>query len=718
MANEKDKERALDEMPKKEITEVLKVQEEPQETRTLLWAVDSFLDFISSRHTPAEVANFLSTDISTLVGNEHVSFAHLLCLATGRLVCGDSTNYSAETLELCSRQSKGTSWFRPISLVSMELKYLAGTLSSLTDSELEAVQDFYDLHAFVDTRRFTLEFHRAGTTSIIFRCGHIALKVVRPVYLFDKQVCSLKSYAADYGHVELPSPKLHKATDIALSMDFVDGDTLLELMGQYAGAALMPARLKTSLIENLANLVAEIHRRGHPHGDLNPSNIIVKCRGEHVDRMTLIDYGYNYCISRPLLSAEAHPAAVRYIAPSCAGKGGDAIYRDDVYSLGVLMLDVWFCQSEREPDIYDLVDDLARERPEFAFAVEDCLPQDPRYRMVKLAGPDEAASQLSGVLCAAVKYAMSVPPNKPGPGVLALLDAQAEVFRAIKRIDGDDAEVAFSADKLTNRRLNLFSAVCRAFTAIVLLLVVSAGVEALRGGHSYFAEIHDFWYVRGLGWTSGNASVLELMPGYLVCGSFLILASKYYLWIFASLAPGQVDAWGAEISARWNSFCYMLPISYCFVLDPKTWPFCSAVGLFFVAANNRVMRHMLKSITASVHFGKLAVAKSRSTTEIYSIFAVWDMMVFWYAAGLVLTGIVVFSSEPARSPLLDEWLDLAGQNYNVYEWLLAFVALAINYFKMQRENCGRFAPKVKLMIQRHLEAAKAIRTLSRGSSMS
>lgn len=207
-------------------------------------------------------------------------------------------------------------------------------------------------------------------------------------------------------------------------------DGLLDLMRRYVGAARMPGRLKISLIENLAALIADIHGRGFTHGDLNPSNVIVQCHAEQVNLLTLIDYGYNYCISRPLLSAESHPAAVRYIAPSCAGKPGDAAYRDDVYSLGVLILDVWFCHREREPDIYDLVDDLARERPELAFAVEDCIAQDPQYRMVKLAGPENPASRLSAFFLAAIRYALSVPASpQHGPGLLALLDTQAEVFR-------------------------------------------------------------------------------------------------------------------------------------------------------------------------------------------------------------------------------------------------------------------------------------------------
>lgn len=114
----------------------------------------------------------------------------------------------------------------------------------------------------------------------------------------------------------------------AIVMEYIDGLTLDEWMRTEYCTSFEAYKVVGELCEALEYL----HRHQLVHRDLKPSNILITHQGQHVK---LIDFGLADGDSYEVLKCPA--GTLRYAAPEVKNGLGNADYRADIYSLGVVL---------------------------------------------------------------------------------------------------------------------------------------------------------------------------------------------------------------------------------------------------------------------------------------------------------------------------------------------------------------------------------------------
>jgi serine/threonine-protein kinase len=118
-----------------------------------------------------------------------------------------------------------------------------------------------------------------------------------------------------------------------LTMEYVPGTTLSELLGEYReGLDLLPA---LQIAKQVARGLGAVHKAGIIHGDLKPQNIMVLASGV----AKLMDFGVARIrqVQDPGDVLEGTPL---YMSPEQA-RGGDLDERSDVYSAGVVFFEMF-----------------------------------------------------------------------------------------------------------------------------------------------------------------------------------------------------------------------------------------------------------------------------------------------------------------------------------------------------------------------------------------
>ena len=129
----------------------------------------------------------------------------------------------------------------------------------------------------------------------------------------------------------------------------------------------------------LARAVADLHRRGVIHKDINPANIVLS--GERLDRIQLIDYDLSstFAEERPAFTHQSQvTGTLPYLAPEQTGRTGRAVdQRADLYAVGATLYTLAtgtppFGDSDREP--LDLIHDHLTRTPVPLAEVNPAVP--------------------------------------------------------------------------------------------------------------------------------------------------------------------------------------------------------------------------------------------------------------------------------------------------------------------------------------------------------
>ncbi len=127
----------------------------------------------------------------------------------------------------------------------------------------------------------------------------------------------------------------------------------------------------------LAEILANVHRAGVVHKDINPSNVLVSGPAHHP---TLIDFSISSSAAeeRPGFTHQSHIAGtLAYMSPEQTGRTGQAVdSRADLYSLGVTLYEL---ATGRKPfagdDLLELVRDHLVQVPSAPVVVKPEIPQ-------------------------------------------------------------------------------------------------------------------------------------------------------------------------------------------------------------------------------------------------------------------------------------------------------------------------------------------------------
>ncbi len=127
---------------------------------------------------------------------------------------------------------------------------------------------------------------------------------------------------------------LRFADTFAISMEYVDGDSLRELLRRLGG---LGSRTVTRIAEEICSALEEAHLHSIVHRDLKPENVMLDREG-HVKVM---DFG----IAHSPAFADTAPGAVigtpSYMAPEQASGGGQIDARTDIYLFGLLLYEMY-----------------------------------------------------------------------------------------------------------------------------------------------------------------------------------------------------------------------------------------------------------------------------------------------------------------------------------------------------------------------------------------
>jgi serine/threonine protein kinase/WD40 repeat protein len=172
----------------------------------------------------------------------------------------------------------------------------------------------------------------------------VALKTVRPELFEQPRVLETlrQEVRAAREVVSANVCRVHDLLELEgrelVSMEYVDGTTLLQLLEERGPIALQEAR---EIAAQFLSGLDAIHRAGLVHRDIKPENLMITRTG----RVVVMDFGIAKGLAAGRVGTVAGTPA--YMAPEQArGEGVDA--RADVFSAGVVLAEMLAPASDRE----------------------------------------------------------------------------------------------------------------------------------------------------------------------------------------------------------------------------------------------------------------------------------------------------------------------------------------------------------------------------------
>jgi predicted ATPase/signal transduction histidine kinase/predicted Ser/Thr protein kinase len=235
--------------------------------------------------------------------------------------------------------------------------------------------------------------------------------------------------------------RLAQAGDRADVLALVDNRGVPLAQTLQAGPASIDAIL--TLAPHLARTLAEVHRAGVIHRDINPSNILIARAGEPV----LIDFDLA-ALAEEHMAVSGHGQVVgtlAYLAPEQTGRTGRALdQRADLYGLGATLYEM---ATGRPPfkgeDMLQLIHDHLVREPVPPSQVDARVPEGLSRIILRLLAksPEHRYQSAEGVLHDLLRLRGDFAQGSPGVFDLGERDFPAQLA-APDRLVGRDAELA------------------------------------------------------------------------------------------------------------------------------------------------------------------------------------------------------------------------------------------------------------------------------------
>ncbi|HEY5447484.1 MAG TPA: protein kinase [Polyangia bacterium] len=144
-----------------------------------------------------------------------------------------------------------------------------------------------------------------------------------------------------------------------LVMDFVTGRTLRDLMLEGQLGATRAMRLAQQLLAGLAHA----HEQGIVHRDLKPENLILSEEAGLKEHLRILDFGLAKLRDGPQMTAGMAVGTPSYMSPEQSGAEGAIDARTDLYTVGVVLFEMFTGRKPFQSDNVGEVILMQRETP-------------------------------------------------------------------------------------------------------------------------------------------------------------------------------------------------------------------------------------------------------------------------------------------------------------------------------------------------------------------
>jgi serine/threonine protein kinase len=199
----------------------------------------------------------------------------------------------------------------------------------------------------------------------------VVIKRIKPEYRNDKNYIALfekefeNVFQLDHQHIVRVYGKSSDSEGIFYYMEYVDGRTISEMI---KNKEFTNENLFKNIILQILDALIYVHKKQIYHRDLKPDNILVTFKGDNVK---ILDFG--------LANADAYidnlqkVGTPKYSAPEQKVKSSDADHRSDIYSLGMIILEMLTSKTDKLA-IPEIKDDIIKK------LIQKCLQEKPENR--------------------------------------------------------------------------------------------------------------------------------------------------------------------------------------------------------------------------------------------------------------------------------------------------------------------------------------------------
>ena len=582
-----------------------------------------------------------------------------------------------------------------------------------------------------------LRFHKAGTTSLILVDAEeelYALKLILPRFGNVSTITTATAqYYTSFRKLSLIkpteslspiAPKVFASSERWVLMKYIPGDTLTDYTNTYlrgdarsafrrqgnsrkARRAKNPIPLErlelaTGIFIKLCDALDACLRHGFHHLDLSPDNIIIQHDRTGIRDIYLIDFGVNYLVKEHVGSVGLLSRAECFIAPELEHGHPPQPAMADVYSIGMILLEMSSDRPLEKDQINESLDTLWQTHQGLAGIVEDMIDKSPCDRLMGIQRDSLVFTKTKFIVTDAVELIkhLSAKPRshlkRIGEYVNGVIPFESLDALWTQWDEGDD--LLNSED----RRLLHFSVLVQCLHIIAVTAFLGALVFPLSDKrlcdmvHACLSPIN---FPKLPMWNNGLAGKINgFLPGRLVALSFSLVLSQYYRNVFATvtvrgikLKSIQLRLRATELLLRLHPFLGAGPICYALVFDPKAWAYCSAAGLAGICLNNALTYSLVvtecRYSTSGLEINDITIVSGGRPSSMLrdekGSFSRWWLLICEYMMFLAILGFLL-----SRGFAQDEWL------YSL------FVSIGVNMLMMLRYNCYIKAPGVRTMLQR------------------
>lgn len=202
-----------------------------------------------------------------------------------------------------------------------------------------------------------------GKWVVIKRLKHEFRDNKKYIELFYKEFEN--AYHLEHQNIARINGKSQDTEGIYYFMEFIDGRPLKDLINTNG---IENGKLVKKIGLEILDALSYVHKKQIFHRDLKPSNILVTYKGDNVK---LIDFGL--ALTDDFDDDLKTVGTPKYAAPEQFTQGFNADARSDIYSFGLIFLEILSGQIENQ--------NIANERSEQAFTIiKKCSDKNPQLR--------------------------------------------------------------------------------------------------------------------------------------------------------------------------------------------------------------------------------------------------------------------------------------------------------------------------------------------------